>query len=208
MNLVITTVIILLNLIIYFFWIFLSRGGVESSLMVQHFLVSWDSLWEGRFWTLVTSAFSHNMFWHLFLNMYVLNSFGPIIEQTLGSKRFLQFYVLAGIVSSFSHAAVSAFLMDRPDLPALGASGALSGVILLFSMLYPRQRVLFLGFFPVPAALGAVVLVGLDLWGLMIQATGGGLPIGHGAHLGGALTGILYFLFVLKPRESVRTEFF
>lgn len=174
--------------------------------MADNFLVSWDSLAAGRYWTLLTSAFSHNMLLHIFLNLYVLSSFGPIVELNLGSFRFLRFYLFAGIVSSFCHAWVSAYWMNNPSLPALGASGAVSGVIILFSLIYPTQKILLLGLIPVPAMVGALLFVGLDIWGLMAQAGGGGLPIGHGAHLGGSLTGVIYYFFLVrrKIRRSYR----
>lgn len=141
------------------------------------------------------------MLLHLALNMFVLSSFGPIVELTLGARRFVQFYLMASVVSSLSHALVSNYILSEPSLPALGASGAIAGLILLFSLLFPRQKILLLGFIPVPAILGAVLFVALDLWGLSAQAEGGGLPIGHGAHLGGAFTGLIYGLML---RAEVR----
>lgn len=170
--------------------------------MIDHFLVSWDGLTQGRFWTLLTSVFSHNMFLHFFMNMFVLNSFGPVLERVLGTWRFVKIYILAGIISSFCHAFVSAWLLGQPDLPALGASGAISAVILIFSLLYPRNTILIFGLIPIPALWGAVLFVGLDVWGLIEQAEGGGLPIGHGAHLGGAFTGIIYYYFILRNKFS------
>jgi membrane associated rhomboid family serine protease len=118
----------------------------------------------------------------------------------------LSFYLVAAIMSSLAHAAVSTFLMDKPELPALGASGAISGVILLFSFLYREARILLFGFIPMPALLGAAAFVGIDLAGLAWQSSGGGLPIGHGAHLGGALTGTLYYLLVIRPLIVANTR--
>lgn len=168
--------------------------------MVRNFLVSWDHLESGRFWTLLTAVFSHNAFWHIFLNMYVLLSFGSILEELLGSFRFLSFYLIAGLFSSFCHAFVSAFILGDSSIPALGASGAVSGLVILFALTYPREKLLIFGLIPIPAIFGALLFVSLDLWGLMAQAGGGGLPIGHGAHLGGALAGFLYFQFWMKRR--------
>lgn len=190
--------IILLNFAVFTLWVFF--GSQPDGPMAQHFLVSWQSLSEGRLWTLLTSAFSHNMLWHFLINMLVLNSFGPIVEVTLGPRFFLHFYIVAGLVSSLSHALVSNWIMNAPELPALGASGAISGVVLLFSLLFPRERIAIFGLIPVPALLGAIAFIGLDLWGLIAQAGGGGLPIGHGAHLGGAFTGIYYYFFIIRPR--------
>ncbi|MCC7402785.1 MAG: rhomboid family intramembrane serine protease [Bdellovibrionales bacterium] len=189
---------IIINLVVYFQW---QRHPAESldTPMAQNFLVSWEALQQGRWWVLVTSVFSHLHFLHLFVNMYVLLGFGAFLEKTIGRRRFLLFYLLAGIGGSVAHAAVSNFYLHDPSLPALGASGALAGVILVFSLLFPREKILIMGLIPVPALFGAIAFIGLDLWGLVVQGQGGGLPIGHGAHLGGSLTGILYYFLRLRP---------
>ena len=191
-------VIIGLNVAVFLMWGF---GGTENlQFMLNNFTVSWTGLSEGRFWILLTSVFSHNMFFHIFINMYVLLSFGSILEQVLGRAAFLNFYLMAGIVSSFTHAFVSAALLGAPDQPAVGASGAIAGLILVFSLMFPKQKLLIFGLIPIPAIWGAFAFIGLDLWGLFAQAQGGGLPIGHGAHLGGAAMGLFYYLFILRHR--------
>lgn len=172
-----------------------------TEFMMKHFLVSWSALGEGRLWTLFSSVFSHNMFFHIFLNMFVLLSFGPPLESRLGTRRFVSFYLVAGVIASLAHAAVSNFLMDQPDLPALGASGSIAGVITVFAFIFPRAKILVMGIIPVPALLGVLLLVGIDLWGLMSQVQGSGLPIGHGAHLGGAFTGFLYYFWLRISRR-------
>jgi membrane associated rhomboid family serine protease len=168
--------------------------------MQENFLVSWEGLEEERYWTLLTSVFSHNMFFHILLIMLVLNSFGSLIEVVLGRVRFFIFYLIAGIVSSLCHCLVSAFIIGSPETPALGASGAIVGLVLLFALIFPRQKILIFGLIPMPAIWGALLFVGLDLWGLIAQAEGGGLPIGHGAHLGGAASGIVYYFLFLRRR--------
>ena len=122
------------------------------------------------------------------------------MEQVLGRWRFINFYLAAGVISSLSHCLVSAFLLGKPDMLAVGASGSISGLVLLFSLMYPREKILLFGLIPMPAMFGALAFIGLDVWGVVAQAQGGGLPIGHGAHLGGAFTGIIYYLFILRPR--------
>lgn len=198
----VVSVFLAINTAVFALWLFLG----ESPFMIQNFLISADAVSAGRSWTLLTSAFSHILFIHFLLNMYVLATFGPIVEHTIGSARFLSFYLVAAIMSSLAHAAVSTFLMDKPELPALGASGAISGVILLFSFLYREARILLFGFIPMPALVGAAAFVGIDLAGLAWQSSGGGLPIGHGAHLGGALTGTLYYLLVIRPLIVANTR--
>jgi membrane associated rhomboid family serine protease len=198
------TVITLLNAVIFVSWYLIEGGEVEGTLMFRHFLVSYDGLLEGRYWTLLTSVFSHISMLHFILNMYVLNNFGPILERVLGTGAFVRFYLIAGTISSLSHSLVSAFLLGKPELPALGASGAISGLIMVFSLLFPKQIMLLFGFVPVRALVGALAFVALDVWGLIVQAEGGGLPIGHGAHLGGAFCGLCYYFFQLRPRMSRR----
>jgi rhomboid-like protein len=193
------TFLISLNLIVFIAWHITSGARVEW--MSLNFLVSWEGLAAGRYWTLLTSVFSHITFWHILANMFVLNSFGPVMVSVLGARSFLKFYVVAGIVSSLCHAVVSAWILGQPELPALGASGAISGLILLFSLMFPKQRIYIFGLVPVPALAGALVFVGLDIWGLISQAEGGGLPIGHGAHLGGALAGGIYYFMVIRRRR-------
>jgi rhomboid-like protein len=197
-NVVLT--IIKINIVVFVLW-YLS-AFLNPSFMIYNFLVSWDHVWSGRVWTLLTSVFSHNMFFHIFVNMYVFYGFGSVVENILGSKRFLQFYLVAGIVSSLSHICVSYYLMGQPGLPALGASGAVSGTILLFALMFPQEKILILGLIPVPALTAALIFVGLDVWGLVAQTQGGNLPIGHGAHLGGAACGFIYYLLRVRRRSG------
>lgn len=168
--------------------------------MRENFLVSWTALEQGRWWTLVTSAFSHNLLLHLLVNMFVLWSFGSLIESVLGRGLFLVFYLVASVMSSLVHSVVSAYYVGEPSVAALGASGAIAGLVLIFAMIFPREKILLFGLIPIPAIFGALAFVALDLWGLFAQAHGGGLPIGHGAHLGGAFTGVLFYVFYLRKR--------
>ena len=190
--------LIIINVAVYWSWI---SGGPEHLLfMERNFTVSWNLIAEGRYWVLLTSVFSHNWLLHLMINMLVLRSFGSLLEEVLGSWRLLRFYLVAGAISSFTHAAVSAFFLGAPDLGAVGASGAIAGLVLVFSLMFPREKILLFGLIPMPALIGALAFVGLDLWGLLAQAEGGGMPIGHGAHLGGAFTGAVYYFLFLRKR--------
>ena len=188
--------VITLNSIVFALWKFTDT----YPLMKQHFIVSYSLLESGMYWTLMTSVFSHNMFFHFFINMYVLHSFGSFLESYLGLLKFGFIYLLAGLVGSISHCFTSALLLGSPELPAVGASGAVAGIILVFSLCFPREKILLLGIIPIPAFFGAILFIGLDLWGLYAQSTGSGLPIGHGAHLGGAFTGLILYFLLLRKR--------
>jgi rhomboid-like protein len=188
------------NVIVFLLW-----PAAPLQVMAGHFLVSWSHLEAGRLWTLVTAVFSHNMLFHLLVNMIVLTSFGPALERLMGAARFFVFYLVAGVTGSLAHAVVSATLIGRPEQAALGASSALSGVLLLFALVFPRARVLFFFVLPLPAIVAALLFIGVDIWGLVAQIGGEGLPIGHGAHLGGALVGIAWFAVrgrVLRRRAT------
>ncbi len=181
------------------FWGSLYRGN----FFVEQFLVSSEHLKMGRFWTLITSAFSHNMLWHLVFNMMVLHSFGSFLERFLGKKRFLIFYLCAAAFSSLTHCLATAFILNN-DTPALGASGALAGLLLLFALIFPKHKILLFGIIPIPAIIAAVILIGFDIFGLIAQEHGEWLPIGHGAHLGGSLFGALYYVFYLRKHVRRR----
>jgi membrane associated rhomboid family serine protease len=188
-----------LNLVVFILW-----SVLPAEVMMMNFTVSWDLLMQSRYWTLVTAAFSHNWFIHFLINMLVLRSFGSLIEVSIGSMNFVRFYLMAAVVSSLTHSVVSASFLDSPHMGALGASGPIAGVVLLFAFMYPREKILLFGIIPIPALLGSLIFVGLDLWGLIAQAEGGGLPIGHGAHLGGALAGVLYYFLKVRPHARSR----
>jgi membrane associated rhomboid family serine protease len=194
---VLVPLLLLINVGVYLLWY---TGYYGDAFMADNFLVSWNSVQEGRWWTLLTTVFSHNMFWHLLINMFVLRSFGTLVESMLGPLRFVIFYLGAGLFGSVCHIVVSKFVLYDPTIAALGASGAVAGLIWLFALIFPREKLLLFAIIPMPAIVGALAFVGLDIWGLYAQAKGGGLPIGHGAHLGGALFGVVFYFFYLRKR--------
>lgn len=191
-------VTLVINVIVFAAWLGARVSPGLRELMLTDFLVSPSRILAGRWWTVLTSVFSHLELWHLLINMLVLWSFGPVIERVLGHRKFAAFYVGTGVLASISHCLTSALLLGNLQSAALGASGALSGVLLVFALLFPRHKILVFGIIPIPALIGALAFVGLDVWGLVAQAQGGGLPIGHGAHLGGAVCGFLYWLVVFR----------
>jgi membrane associated rhomboid family serine protease len=194
--------ILMLNVAVFFVWMF---GVLPVAFMADHFVVSWDHLAEGRVWVLFTALFSHVMGLHLVINMVVLLSFGAPLEQAMGSGRFLVFYLGAGVIGCLAQAFTLHFLMGTPGQAACGASAALVAILMFFALAFPREEVLLFFVIPLPAIAAALAFVALDVFGLVFQMDGGGLPIGHGAHLGGALIGVVYFLARgadVRERES------
>lgn len=132
---------------------------------------------------MVTSGFLHGGIFHLLVNMYVVFGFGSILEPFLGSGKFFFIYMVALLGGN-----LWALMENRrkPFYRALGASGATSGIILSFTLFAPMAT---LGFFfiPAPAVVWATVLIVASA----ILAQREDKVIGHEAHLGGALAGIL-----------------
>jgi membrane associated rhomboid family serine protease len=149
--------------------------------------------------TLLTSMFMHGGIAHIFGNMLFLWIFGDNIEDRLGHFRYLIFYLVCGIIAGLSHVfATAAFASSQASLlvPSLGASGAISGVLGAYILLYPRNRVVvLLGWFatPMPAFLAIglwfvfQLISGLGVLGSGSQAGG----VAYAAHIGGFIAGLL-----------------
>ncbi len=140
---------------------------------------------------LLTSGFLHGGMLHLFINMYVLWGFGRFLEYNLGTVKFLIIYFAALLGGSLWSLLEN---KNKPDYRALGASGATSGIILSYCLFLPLSM---LGFFfiPMPAIVFAIIFIVASA----ILAQRENKVIGHEAHLGGALVGILVTIAV-EPR--------
>lgn len=149
--------------------------------------------------TLITSMFMHGGIAHIFGNMLFLLIFGDNIENRIGHIRYLIFYLLCGILASLAHVMVSVALDTNLLIPSLGASGAISGVLGGYLLLFPRRRVRVIMFYQlmeVPA------LIAIGMWflfqlingiGLLGSSDGGG--VAYGAHIGGFVAGLLLIKF-------------
>jgi len=137
-------------------------------------------------WQVLTYAFLHGDFNHLFFNMLGLWMFGSELEHVWGQKRFLQFYTASVIAAAVTHLIVMPLLQSAA--PMIGASGGVFGLLLAFAMLFPNRTILL--FFVIPMkAKWLVALYGvLELYqGVYVMNSG----IAHFAHLGGMLGGFL-----------------
>lgn len=141
--------------------------------------------------TLITAMFMHGGLAHLLGNMWFLWIFGDNIEDDLGQVRYLLFYLVCGILASLAHVVVS---VGGPaaEVPSLGASGAISGVLGAYLLLHPLRRVTVLMFRMIMDVPGYVAV---GMWFLFQIVNGlgmlGGMPTGvaYGAHIGGFLAG-------------------
>lgn len=143
---------------------------------------------EFRPYQLITHMFTHADLGHIFFNMFNLWMFGRILENVWGANRFLIFYFVCGLAAAAAHLAVQYFTGGFSF--AVGASGAVMGVMVAFAYLFPNTELMFI-FFPVPirAKWIIAIMVGFDLFGGLGYTGGDG--IAHWAHLGGAAAGFI-----------------
>ncbi len=157
--------------------------------------------------TMLTSMFLHGGWFHLIGNMWFLSVFGDNVEDSMGKTRFIIFYLACGV------AATAAQVLSNPDspVPMIGASGAISGVMGAYAVLYPKAPVhmlIFLGFFVTKVVVPAYILLGYWFLIQILSAlptlggeSGGG--VAFWAHAGGFAAGVL-LIYLFQDREQVR----
>ncbi len=154
----------------------------------------------------LTSMFLHGGFLHILGNMWFLYIFGDNVEDRLGHIRYLIFYLLCGVTAGLVHL----YTNWDSQIPTIGASGAISGVMGAYLLLYPRSRILtlipiifFFQFFEIPAFifLGYWLLIQLFSAGLTPRNVGG---VAFWAHIGGFIAGLLFVkIFDWIPRTGL-----
>lgn len=185
-----------LNVVVFVAWqlagILFGEAGI--GWMQALFTVSLAHLQAGAVWTLLTSAFSHYGLMHLFFNTYVLWMFGRDVEREVGARGFVHLYVVGGVLASVGHVLFD--LVTGSGVPALGASGAVMAVAVVFAALYPKRLLLLFFVVPMTSRMAVGLFVLLDLFGVLSP---GGDMIAHAAHLGGAAYGWIYTRWWLRP---------
>ena len=172
---------------------FIYMYGAIPGVLFGHVQLPPELLSLPTYGTLFSSMFLHGGWMHLLGNMLYLWIFGNNIEDVMGHAKFVVFYLACGVVAALSHGLID----SESTVPMIGASGAISGVLGAYLLLYPHARILvlipygFIGTFYVPAG------VVLGLWFLM-QVLSGGMSIGHQgggvaffAHIGGFIAGMV-----------------
>ena len=188
-------------------------SGMASN--AEHLLKPW--LW----WHFLTSGFAHAPdLQHILFNMAGLFFLGRPVEDKLGQKEFLTFYLVAIVLGSVGQA-LHAYLVDPQAtewIGCYGASGAVTAVVILFIFYFPKQTLLIFFVLPAPAWVVGILIIGLNVLG----ANGFGDPrVAHDVHLIGAVFAFLYFYFhwnlskflprtfsvgALKPKPKLRVH--
>jgi membrane associated rhomboid family serine protease len=150
--------------------------------------------------TLMTSIFLHGSLLHLLGNMLFLWVFGDNVEDAMGHARFLLFFLLCGVAASLTHALVD----PESARPLIGASGAVSGVVAAYLILYPRVRVWGLFLKGIPLKVPAYGAIGFWI-GLQVVSAffGGDEEVGWFAHLGGFVAGAVLVLPMRRRADPV-----
>ena len=170
-------------------------SGRTISIVQEWLELDSQKVLRGQIWRVVTCGFCHDRFgiWHILMNMLFLFWFGGRLEERYGSQEFAVFYFCSLLASSFAYIALD--LYTNTLIPAIGASGAVWGIVALYALLYPYDRIYIYFLFPVPIWLMAVVYFAFDLHPVLLSLSGQEYSTGvaHAAHVGGAVFGFLYF---------------
>ncbi len=215
---VVTVTLIVLNALFFVYQISLEAGGADGARAGQAFIEEFGLVpcrltgacrvgpeLPSPVLTIFTSMFMHGGLFHIGGNMLYLWIFGNNVEDTLGHGRYLLFYLLSGVAAALAQTAVG----PSSVVPMVGASGAVSGVLGAYLLLFPHAHVttlIILGFFFRLVQIPAMVVLGFwivlqVLNGLGSFGSSGG--VAFFAHIGGFLAG-MGLLYALKPRAGSR----
>jgi membrane associated rhomboid family serine protease len=206
---VVTYVLIALNVLVYIYEFLLSDR--QLSAFFNDWAVIPDEISNGQaYYTILTAAFLHGSWFHLGSNMLFLWIFGDNVEDVMGHARYLIFYLLTAVGASLAQV----FIDPNSTVPMVGASGAISGVLAAYIVLFPRGRIvtlIVLGVFFTATMLPAWVMIGYWIVLQVISGVGslGGMQDGGGvaffAHIGGFIAGlVLVWFFRDKQRQEAQ----
>ncbi|KDP31368.1 hypothetical protein JCGZ_11744 [Jatropha curcas] len=187
--------------------VFIAWQVANQKFMVNNFMISLDNVRSGRLHTMITSAFSHIDMGHIVSNMIGLYFFGTSIGTKFGPQYLLYlylagatggsvFYLVHHAYMSLSTKEKGTFARDPSRTPGLGASGAVTAIMLLEIFLNPRATILLNFFIPVPAILLGIFVIGKDL----LRTIEGDDKISGSAHLGGAAVAAIAYSRIRRGR--------
>jgi len=181
--------------------VFLAQGAVPG-LVIPFALwpVGADAASGGQvgfhFWQLLTYGFLHGGLTHLLFNMLGVYMFGGALEQVVGPRRYLTYYLVAVLAAGLTQLLVTA--ATGPLFPTVGASGGVFGLLLAYAIYFPRNKVFFLLLpVPIPARVFVFIYAAVELF---LGVTGTQEGVAHFAHLGGLVGGALMLAFWRRGR--------
>jgi len=196
-------VLLLINVVVFVVQIFMdnSTPRFRFGLLSTWFGVTLEGFWQ--LWRYVTFQFLHGGFWHILLNMLGVYILGSPLEREWGTRRFVTFYLLCGVVSGVTYVVVGALYRQPAWVPLIGASGGVYGLILACAVLFPHIQIIFL-FFPVPIRFAALIIFGAMII-VVLQAFSAGRfdqAMSDVCHFGGAVTAAVWIWGIPRLRGA------
>ncbi|MEM5831337.1 MAG: rhomboid family intramembrane serine protease [Candidatus Aenigmatarchaeota archaeon] len=192
------TLVLLALIFISFIFQILIKGYTQFLALIP------SKVLEGEIYRIVTSIFLHGDEIHLFYNSFALFMFGSVLEKVIGGKRYLLVFFLSGIIGSIAYILTS-ILLNEINIPAVGASGAIYGIIGTLAILRPTTIVLVY-FVPIPLLFFAFFWIIVESLATLFQFFGAKTGIASQAHLAGILFGIFYG-YKLKEKGRIRIRY-
>lgn len=191
-----TIYLILINLIIF------SLQLIFYPLIDNYFALTPIEAISGSYWQFFTYMFLHATYdqfgrlypFHIGMNMFVLLIFGPSVEESLGRNRFLILYFISGTGSAIFHI----LLTGISNIPMLGASGAVFGILTAYGILFPRNWIIIYPGIPLPAIMAVAVFAVVSFFFGIFDIEKGVANFGH---LGGIITGCIFTLYWKKVKK-------
>ncbi|MEO7561292.1 MAG: rhomboid family intramembrane serine protease [Ferruginibacter sp.] len=207
-------ILIAINILVFIFYQQLGTNEaflLSFSTIPQEIITATDITTNGLgvtpipvYATIFTAMFMHGSIAHIGGNMLYLWIFGDNLENSMGHIKYLAFYLICGVIATLSHVLLTSFLGKDMLIPSLGASGAISGVLGGYLLLFPLNEVrvfAFAFFIRVPAFITLGLWIALQLfsgWGMLGGNEAGG--VAYAAHIGGFLAGLILVKFFVNRR--------
>ncbi len=183
----VTLKLVIINALVYLLTSMVYPRSAYYLAMIPSFVLG------GYIWQPFTYMFVHGGFSHLLFNMISLYLFGTMVEQRVGTKEFLLFYLLAGTFSGL--VSFVSYLLAGTNVILVGASGAIYGVLFMFAVFYPYARIFVFGIIPLRAPTLVILYTGIELYSQVFSRGGN---VAHLTHLSGLLFAYLYSTFRMK----------
>lgn len=186
--------IIIINIVVFLVQTLAGSIQYGTEFMSRYFALNpFGERANFQIWQIFSYQFMHANFSHIFWNMFMLWMFGNEIENIMGSRKFLFFYLLSGVGAAAFQLILAPMLSSHLGY-TIGASGAVYGVMIAFALFFPERKIYVYFLFPVKAKYLIAFFVLLDF-----MAIGGMSVVAHLAHIGGALTG---FIFIMLDKKN------
>lgn len=203
----ITIILIIINILVFYYEISLGQDGMNQLSYIFGLVPANYTNYQVPlidYLPFITSTFLHGSWMHVIGNMWILWLFGDNVEDKMGKARFLAFYLACGVLASLTHFGFNL----SSELPVVGASGAVAGVMGAYFLMFRKAKVLtfippfFLFNFPAWIYLGFWAATQIYGGAAGLLTVGANQQIAFWAHIGGFLAGMILFKLFLIPRKQ------